>query len=286
MIKPSMTTPSITIEDISKRYRISLNRPEHTTLAEMGFSFLSRPLNNFKRLRRLTTFEGQAGEDIIWALKDVSLQVNRGEVLGVIGRNGSGKSTLLRILAGVTEPTTGRAVIRGRTATLLDASIGFHQELTGRENVYLQGVMLGLPKSAIDDRFEQIVEFSEIDKFLYTPVKRYSSGMKTRLAFSVAVHLDPQVFLIDEVLMVGDLAFREKALAKLHELAKSEGRTVVIASNIMRPIKALCDRVLLLEGGTMNRLGKTKEIVDFYEEDLRLRPRNPNFAATATPAKR
>ena len=258
MTNPNMTTPSITINDISKRYRISLSRREDNTLAAMGFSLLSRPLNNLKRLRRLTTFESQTGDDIIWALKGISLQVNRGEVLGVIGRNGSGKSTLLRILAGVTEPTAGRAVIRGRTATLLDAAVGFHQELTGRENVYLQGVMLGLPKSEIDNRFEEIVEFSEIDKFLYTPVKRYSSGMKTRLAFSVAVHMDPQVFLIDEVLMVGDLSFREKALAKLHELSASEGRTVVIASNVMKPIRALCDRVVLLEGESSLESAKRK----------------------------
>lgn len=278
-----MTTPAITINAISKRYRISLNRPEHDTLAESSLSFLSRPFHNFKRLRRLTTFSDQ-GNDVVWALNDVSLHVDRGEVLGVIGRNGSGKSTLLRILAGVTDPTSGRAVIRGRTATLLDSSIGFHQELTGRENVYLQGVMLGLRKNEIDERFDEIVEFSEIDKFLYTPVKRYSSGMKTRLAFSVAVHLDPQVFLIDEVLMVGDLAFRQKALKKLHDLSRSEGRTVVIASNIMKPIRMLCNRVALLEQGGVKRLGETSEVVDFYQKDIEQRPQNPNFA-TAT-AKR
>lgn len=272
-----MNNPSIAVNDISKRYRITLHGPGHDTFSQTWVDSLTRPLQNFRRLRGLTRFGGESSEDIIWALKNISFEVGRGEVLGVIGRNGSGKSTLLRVLAGVTEPTSGNAVIRGRTCTLLDASIGFHYELTGRENVYLQGVMLGLRKQEIDERFDQIVKFSEIDKFLHTPVKRYSSGMKLRLAFSVAVHMDPQIFLIDEILMVGDLAFRQKALDKLYELSSIDGRTVVIASNIMKPIRTLCDRVVWLERGGVKLLGETGEIVEFYEEDIKQRPANPNF---------
>ncbi|MEJ8572841.1 polysaccharide ABC transporter ATP-binding protein [Microbaculum marinum] len=195
-----------------------------------------------------------------WALRDVAFDVRRGEVVGVIGRNGAGKSTLLKILSRITEPTTGRAVIRGRVASLLEVGTGFHPELTGRENIFLNGAILGLSRAEIRGRFDEIVDFAEIERFLDTPVKRYSSGMYVRLAFAVAAHLNPEILIIDEVLAVGDVAFQKKCLGKMQDVA-DEGRTVLFVSHNLPSVVALTSRAILLVEGRLNAEGLSRDIV-------------------------
>jgi len=202
-----------------------------------------------------------------WALKNVSFEVKKGEVLGVIGRNGAGKSTLLKILARIVPPTTGKISIKGRVASILEVGTGFHTELTGRENVFLSGAILGMRKEEIKRKFDEIVKFSDIGKFIDMPVKRYSSGMHVRLAFSIVVHLDPEVLIIDEVLAVGDIAFQRKSLKKMHSLAKDEGRTVLFVSHSMTAVDSLCDRVILLEEGRLVAEGKTRKVISEYMSD-------------------
>lgn len=252
----------ITVNNLSKRYRIGI--------AEQGKNFreaivdsLSAPIRNFARLRKLTTFRNEDEEDTIWALKDISFEVNKGEVLGIIGKNGSGKSTLLKILSRITEPTSGSAEIHGRISSLLEVGTGFHPELTGRENIFLNGGVLGMRKPEIERKFDDIVSFSEIGKFLDTPVKRYSSGMYVRLAFAVAAHLEPEILLIDEVLAVGDAEFQKKCLGKMENLAGG-GRTVLFVSHNMAAIKSLCHRTILLEKGRIAEDGATDGVVKHY----------------------
>ena len=201
--------------------------------------------------------------DLIWALKNISFELEQGEVLGVIGKNGAGKSTLLKILSRITDPTSGYAEIRGRVSSLLEVGTGFHQELSGRDNVYLNGTILGMKKKEIDNKFDEIVAFSEVEKFLDTPVKRYSSGMRVRLAFSVAAHLEPEILIIDEVLAVGDSAFQKKCLNKMEGVAK-EGRTVLFVSHNMGMVSELCSKCLLLSNGEVEEIGDTKDIVSKY----------------------
>ncbi len=198
-----------------------------------------------------------------WALSDVSFEVKRGEVLGIIGRNGAGKSTLLKILSRITEPTRGRATIRGRVASLLEVGTGFHQDLTGRENIFLNGAILGMTRAEIKSKFDEIVDFAEIEKFLDTPVKRYSSGMYVRLAFAVAAHLEPEILIIDEVLAVGDVVFQKKCLGKMRTTASS-GRTVLFVSHNMQTVAGLTERAILLHGGRMVAMGKSAEIIEQY----------------------
>ncbi len=202
--------------------------------------------------------------EMFWALKDVSLQVREGEVLGLIGRNGAGKTTLLKILSRITRPTEGWAEIRGRVRSLLEVGTGFHPELTGRENMYLSGSILGMTKREIDRKFDEIVAFAEIEKFIETPVKHYSSGMYVRLAFSVAAHLEPEILLVDEVLAVGDINFQKKCLGKMGEVA-SEGRTIVLVSHQMNQIRRLCSRVAWIDASTIRITGPGHEIVSAYE---------------------
>ena len=198
-----------------------------------------------------------------WALRDVSFDVKRGEVLGIIGRNGAGKSTLLKILSRITEPTRGRATIRGRVASLLEVGTGFHQDLTGRENIFLNGAILGMTRAEIKSKFDQIVDFAEIEKFLDTPVKRYSSGMFVRLAFAVAAHLEPEILIIDEVLAVGDVVFQKKCLGKMQSAANS-GRTVLFVSHNMQTVAGLTERAILLQSGRVAAIGRTSEIIEQY----------------------
>ena len=261
ILPEQMSQPAITIEDISKRYRIGVAEEAQKSFREAVSGVLLSP---FRRLRKLS--EKPDGADIIWALKDVSLEVQPGEVVGVIGRNGAGKSTLLKVLSRITEPTTGQAVIRGRVGTLLEIGTGFHPELTGRENIYLSGAILGMKKVEIDHRYDKIVEFAELDAFLETPVKRYSSGMYVRLAFAVAAHLEPEILLVVEVVTVGDVGFQRKCLGKMSDVSRS-GRTVLFVSHNMAAINQLCDRCLWLDGGVPRAVGDTNEVVRAYLSD-------------------
>ncbi|HLV02241.1 MAG TPA: ABC transporter ATP-binding protein [Acidobacteriota bacterium] len=255
---------AIRVHDVSKRYRIGVRDSDHDTLVGKVISKLSRPIHNLRRLRSLSQFEpGQKAEDVIWALKDVSFDVRSGEVVGLIGSNGAGKSTLLKILSQITEPTGGRVEIRGRVSSLLEVGTGFHPELTGRENVFLNGAVLGMTRREIESKFEEIVEFAGVSRFIETPVKRYSSGMKVRLAFAVAAHLEPEILLVDEVLAVGDIAFQKKCLGKMDNVAK-EGRTVIFVSHNIASITRLCSRAILLENGRAVMDGPAHEVASVY----------------------
>jgi lipopolysaccharide transport system ATP-binding protein len=238
-----MTKAAISVENICKAYRIGLAKPE--SFKTVAAEFLRNPLG---KLRKFNEDYSDGAEDIFWALNDVSFEVNRGEVLGLIGRNGAGKSTLLKVLSRIVEPTSGRAVMRGRVSSLLEVGTGFHPELTGRENIYLNGAILGMRRDEIKRKFDQIVEFSEVGKFLDTQVKRYSSGMYVRLAFSVAAHLDPEIMIVDEVLAVGDQAFQQKCLGKMNDVVR-QGRTVVFVSHSMDAVASLCTTVVHMKKG-------------------------------------
>lgn len=261
-----MSNTAISVEGLSKLYRIGLAEERHESLLSASIDAMKRPLKNFRKLWRLDTSRSGAEEeaDLIWALRDASFEVSQGEVLGVIGRNGAGKSTLLKILSRVTCPTAGRVVVHGRVSSLLEVGTGFHPELTGRDNIYLNGTILGMTRREIDRKFEEIVEFSGISRFLDTPIKRYSSGMKVRLAFSVAAHLDPEVLIVDEVLAVGDLEFQQKCMSKMRDLSSDRDRTVLFVSHNLGAHQALCDRGIVLSQGQLNFDGPISEAINFY----------------------
>ena len=265
---------AIKVENISKIYRIGIKEDRHDSFGRTVFELVRSPLKNYRKYRSLYKFddvnphENKNSSDIIWSLKDVSFEVKKGEVLGIIGRNGAGKSTLLKILSQITNPTQGKAEIRGRISSLLEVGTGFHPELTGRENVYLNGAVLGMTKREIDRKYNQIVEFSGFEKFINTPVKRYSSGMKVRLAFSVAAHLEPEVLIVDEVLAVGDAEFQEKCLGKMDDIGKS-GKTVLLVSHNMTAIDSLCNRTLLLRNGELVFDGLTREAIEKHLDPLK-----------------
>jgi len=260
-----MSDIAIKVDKLSKRYRIGLNEELPDTFVGAATNFIRKPFKNLRQLRRLTRFSSNNDnlEDVIWALKDVSFEVERGEVVGIIGRNGAGKSTLLKILSQITHPTSGRVELDGRVSSLLEVGTGFHPELTGRENIYLNGAILGMTKAEIDRKFEEIVDFSGVEKFIDTPVKRYSSGMRVRLAFSVAAHLEPEILLVDEVLAVGDAEFQKKCLGKIGKVAQ-EGRTVLFVSHNIGAISELCQRTILLASGEKIHDGETQIIVADY----------------------
>ncbi|MCA1590681.1 MAG: polysaccharide ABC transporter ATP-binding protein, partial [Acidobacteria bacterium] len=239
---------AITAENLSKLYRIGIAAHDSLRDAISGF---------FRR----NGIPAAAGE--LWALKDVSFRIEHGETLGIIGRNGAGKSTLLKVLSRITKPTSGRAAIAGRVGSLLEVGTGFHNELTGRENIYLNGAILGMRRGEIGKKFDEIVAFSEVEKFLDTPVKHYSSGMYMRLAFSVAAHLDPDVLIVDEVLAVGDVSFQRKCLSKMRDAGRS-GRTVLFVSHDMQSISRICSRVIWFKNGRIERDGASKEIISAY----------------------
>jgi len=257
----------IAVENLSKRYLVghhSAQFKDYTTLRDV----IAHETRNFARkavdfVRGRQIVQGDAVEEL-WALKDVSFEVKRGEMLGIIGRNGAGKSTLLKILSRITEPDRGRAILRGRVASLLEVGTGFHPELTGRENIYLNGAILGMTKVEIKSKFDEIVAFSEVERFIDTPVKRYSSGMYVRLAFAVAAHLEPDILVVDEVLAVGDLEFQKKCLRKMDDSAKG-GQTVLFVSHDMRNATALCHRGLLLNAGMIECDGKMSEVAHKYQ---------------------
>ncbi len=257
---------AIKVENLSKRYRIGLKEEQNDTLFGTLTSFFRQPVQNIRRLRRLTTFSGngeQDNPDVIWALRDVSFEVQPGEVVGIIGHNGAGKSTLLKILSRITQPTSGRIELQGRVSSLLEVGTGFHPELTGRDNIYLNGTILGMTRAEIGRKFDEIVAFSGVEKFIDTPVKRYSSGMQVRLAFSVAAHLEPEILMVDEVLAVGDAAFQKKSIGKMQDVSES-GRTVFFVSHNLAAVSALCSRAFLLEKGRLEMRGKVDKVITKY----------------------
>jgi lipopolysaccharide transport system ATP-binding protein len=256
-----MADTAIRVEGLGKQYQIGASQDRYSGFREQLTNGCVRFFKRFQGRHRAGNTDSQT--EMIWALKDVSFRVERGEVLGVIGQNGSGKSTLLKILSGITEPTTGEADINGRVGSLLEVGTGFHPELTGRENVYLNGAILEINKAEIRRRFDEIVAFSEVGKFIDTPVKYYSSGMYIRLAFAVAAHLEPEILLLDEVLAVGDAAFQQKCLGRMGAVAK-EGRTVVFVSHNLAAVRNLCNRTLLLESGSLEKVGPTEEVIGHY----------------------
>jgi lipopolysaccharide transport system ATP-binding protein len=253
----------IRVETLSKRFRIGRREP-YLALRDVLASALTAP---FRAIRPSAKAGERQPDDVIWALKDVSFEVGRGEVVGIIGRNGAGKSTLLKILSRITRPTAGWAMVKGRLGSLLEVGTGFHPELTGRENIYLNGAILGMKKAEIDRKFDEIVAFAEVQQFIDTPVKHYSSGMYVRLAFAVAAHTDPEILLVDEVLAVGDAAFQKKCLGKMGAVA-NEGRTVLFVSHNMAAIANLCRRVILLDGGRAVDDGSSSSVVDSYLKAL------------------
>src|SRR5436309_1717009 len=246
---------AIKTEGLSKQYQIGQLRPAYGTLRDSV-------VHGIKRLRTGHVHEPR---ETIWALKDVSFEAQQGDVIGVIGANGAGKSTLLKILSRITTPTEGRAEIRGRVGSLLEVGTGFHPELTGRENIYLNGSILGMKRGEINRNFDAIVEFSGVEKFIDTPVKRYSSGMYVRLAFSVAAHFEPEVMIVDEVLSVGDADFQRRSIGRMETIGNS-GRTVLFVSHNLQGILQLCDRAILLQDGRVVRNGPTPEVVAHYEQ--------------------
>ena len=254
--------PVITVEGISKRYMLgAIDR--HTFRDEMLYRWHRLRGRNPAEFLGKVNRPDQQGRGEFWALKDVSFSVDQGEVVGLIGGNGAGKSTMLKILTRITEPTSGRAMIRGRVGSLLEVGTGFHPELTGRENIYMNGAILGMKTREIDTKFDEIADFSGVEKFIDTPVKRYSSGMYVRLAFAVAAHLEPEVLLIDEVLAVGDAAFQKKCLGKMGEIARG-GRTILFVSHNTKAVRDLCTRCVWFENGQIRKMGDTDGIVSEY----------------------
>src|SRR5271165_2313282 len=253
-----MSKPAITIENLGKRYTIDHRRGEGDALRHAIEGAIRSPLAWLRSGR-----QKKVQHVDFWALRDVSFKIEQGEVVGISGTNGAGKSTLLKILSRITVPTVGRIRIDGRSSSLLEVGTGFHQELTGRENIFLNGAILGMTRAEIVRKFDEIVEFSGIEEFLDTPVKRYSSGMYVRLAFAVAAHLEPEILIVDEVLAVGDSAFQKKCIGKMENLAQS-GRTVLFVSHKLEAVRSLCQRCVWLKDGRLHKDGKADEIVEDY----------------------
>ncbi len=251
-----MAEPILEVKGIGKSYRLIHGRhSDYKRLSESMVNVFTHPVRTFKEVRKT--------KEKFWALKDVNVSIKKGEAIGIIGANGAGKSTLLKILSQVTRPTEGEVIIRGRVGSLLEVGTGFHPELTGLENIYLNGSILGMKKAEIDRKFDDIVKFSEVEKFLDTPIKRYSSGMYVRLAFAIAAHLEPEILIVDEVLAVGDAQFQKKCLGKMKDVSEG-GRTVLYVSHNMKTVEALCERTVLLEQGKVAMIGPTSEVTQHY----------------------
>jgi lipopolysaccharide transport system ATP-binding protein len=260
-----MSNPIIRVENLSKKYIVNHRQEGYTTFRDAmtnGARSLTQALFNRKNPNPFNS-----ADEEFWALKDVNFDIQQGDRVGIIGRNGAGKSTLLKVLSRITEPTSGSIRIKGRVASLLEVGTGFHPELTGRENVFLNGAILGMSKAEIKRKFDEIVAFAEVERFLDTPVKRYSSGMYVRLAFAVAAHMEPEILIVDEVLAVGDVQFQKKCLGKMGQVA-SEGRTVFFVSHQMGAISSLCDKVIYLKGGEVEASGKTEDIIKLYFSEV------------------
>jgi lipopolysaccharide transport system ATP-binding protein len=272
-----MSDIALCAEGLGKRYRIGTHQP-YMTLRESLKDTVSAPFRQLRSLFHAPSGDAEAGS--FWALKSVSFEVTRGTVIGVIGRNGAGKSTLLKILSRITKPTEGRVRVCGRVSSLLEVGTGFHYELTGRENIFLNGAILGMKRAEIVRKFDEIVNFAELEKFIDTPVKHFSSGMYMRLAFAVAAHLEPEILLVDEVLAVGDAQFQKKCLGKIGEVA-TEGRTVLFVSHNMGAITRLCGRAVCLDGGQLVDEGNVRDVVAKYLRDV---PRPPTSRTWPEPA--
>src|SRR5271165_848086 len=264
-----MSEAIITVENLSKSYLVGHQADRQARSRYMALrDVIGREFRNLARktidvVRGRQVLQGDEVEEF-WALRNVSFEVKQGEVVGIIGRNGAGKSTLLKIVSRITEPTEGRAVLRGRVASLLEVGTGFHPELTGRENIFLNGAILGMTRREIQKKFDEIVAFAEVERFLDTPVKRFSSGMYVRLAFAVAAHLEPEILVVDEVLAVGDAEFQKKCLGKMDEVSRREGRTVLFVTHNMGMIKSLTQKCILLEKGRIATEGATNTVIDVY----------------------
>lgn len=255
-----MSEPIISVRNLSKRYLIGKNAEQGDGLRHVLERAIRAPFSGLGNKGR----EKRGRTEEFWAVRDISLDINQGEMVGIIGRNGAGKSTFLKLLSRITEPTKGMITLRGRVASLLEVGTGFHPELTGRENIFLNGAILGMSRLEIKRKFDEITAFAEIDKFLDTPVKRYSSGMYVRLAFAVAAHLEPEILIVDEVLAVGDAEFQRKCLGKMEDVSTKEGRTVILVSHQMPAIQNLCTRCILMDRGELIQQGETAEIVNAY----------------------
>jgi len=281
--------PIIKVENLGKSYLIGHQRERYIALRDVLANKTRQMVSKTKNI--LSGGQLIAGNEIeeFWALKDINFEVQQGDRVGIIGRNGAGKSTLLKVLSRITEPTTGRIRLKGRVASLLEVGTGFHPELSGRENIYLNGAILGMSQTEVRKKFDEIVDFAGVEKFLDTPVKRYSSGMYVRLAFAVAAHLEPEILIIDEVLAVGDAEFQKKCLGKMEDVSKNDGRTVIFVSHNMSAIKSLCNNGILLSNGRNAFSGNIEDTVAFYMsesynknpnlyfEDLTLAPGNENI---------
>jgi len=254
--------PIIEVRNLGKKYEITHGRGGYIALRDVLTNVLRQPFA-FLRSKAKRAIGLEKTEEF-WALKDVSFTIERGEIVGVIGKNGAGKSTLLKVLTSITPPTEGEAILRGKVSSLLEVGTGFHPELTGRENIFLNAAILGMSRKEMSRKFNEIVEFAGIERFLDTPVKHYSSGMYVRLAFSVAAHLEPDVLLVDEVLAVGDVEFQEKCIGKMEEVTRATGRTILFVSHNMAAIQSLCKRSILLEKGKIAKIGPTAEVIDYY----------------------
>jgi lipopolysaccharide transport system ATP-binding protein len=263
-----MPTPIISVNNLGKKYHLGATL-SHDTMRDLLASGCHR-FGSFLRGGKAHPYRKKEKNDELWALQDVSFDVHQGDTIGIIGRNGAGKSTLLKILSQITEPTLGEIRIRGRVASLLEVGTGFHPELSGKENIFLNGAILGMTRREIKDKFDEIVAFAEVERFIYTPVKRYSSGMYVRLAFAVAAHLEPEILLVDEVLAVGDASFQKKCLGKMGDVAK-EGRTVFFVSHNMAAVRQLTKRCLLLRNGHLVSQGETPQIITHYLNDAQNR---------------
>ena len=257
---------AIKVENLSKAYQIG----------QIGTGTISRDLERwwitkikgkedpFLKIGELNDRSTKGNSDIVWSLKDINFEIKQGDAVGVIGRNGAGKSTLLKVLSEITSPTTGKINIKGRVASLLEVGTGFHPELTGRENIYLNGAIMGMRKKEIQSKFDEIVDFSGVERYIDTPVKRYSSGMYVRLAFGVAAHLEPEILIVDEVLAVGDAEFQKKALGKMQDVSKGEGRTILFVSHNMAAIASLCNQAIILKDGQLSNMGETDAMISEY----------------------
>jgi lipopolysaccharide transport system ATP-binding protein len=275
---------AIRADGLSKEYTIGAQRRHYDTFREALVNGLTAPFERFRGTR------GRPAERTIWALKDVNFQIDQGEVVGIIGRNGAGKSTLLKILSRITMPTEGEVAVRGRVASLLEVGTGFHPELTGRENIFLNGAILGMTRREVRRKFDEIVDFADVERFIDTPVKHYSSGMYMRLAFAIAAHLETDVLLVDEVLAVGDAEFQKKCLGMMEDVSRRQGRTVILVSHNMEAVLKLCNRSMLFERGQIQIAGDVRQVLSAYLErhsisskviDLSQRPRRDDYLGNA-----